>query len=324
MESTNSILHNLFTRLDKLSDHRRKEGQRHTQNHIIAITMFATMSGYIGYRAIGDFITKHDAALIELLKPKKEWLPSFSTVRRTLLNINSAEFKKIYKDWLSDLQMVSNTAKSPTEQTATSNSATMEESDWYGIDGKVIRGASNMSQEAQTHLVSIFASFEKIVVDSQKVAAKTNEIPCVQKMIQESDLEQVIFTLDALHCQKKTVAEIIDSNNDYVIAVKKNQPQLYGQIQATIEEENPIDMDYTLEKSRGRQEEREVIIYEAQAIDKQEWKGVCQILQVNRRVLHSDGRQSYQEAFYIDSTGKSAADLNRGIRAHWAVENSLH
>ena len=60
-----------------------------------------------------------------------------------------------------------------------------------------------MSEDGDVHLVSIFSVFDKMVIDSAKVAEKSNEIPCVQKMIQDSDLEGVIFTLDALHCQKK-------------------------------------------------------------------------------------------------------------------------
>jgi predicted transposase YbfD/YdcC len=123
---------------------------------------------------------------------------------------------------------------------------------------------------------------------------------------------------------KKTVETIIESGNDYVIAVKKNQPTLYNQIEETIMETDPIDRDYTLEKNRGRTEEREVFIYEANLIDKTEWVGVQQVVQVIRRVQHKDGHQSFQEAFYIESTGKTAFYLNQGIRGHWFIENTLH
>lgn len=123
---------------------------------------------------------------------------------------------------------------------------------------------------------------------------------------------------------KKTVEAIIDSSNDYVIAVKKNQPELYGKIEETIVEKDPIDWDYTLEKNRGRIEEREVFVYQADLIDDTVWKGVVQVIQVKRRVKHKGGHHSFQEAFYIESTGKTAAALNIGIRGHWAIENTLH
>lgn len=119
---------------------------------------------------------------------------------------------------------------------------------------------------------------------------------------------------------KKTTEIIIDSGNNYVIAVKKNQLGLYTQIEEIIAHTSPIDMDYTLEKSKGRVEHRSVKIYDAATIDKQQWKGVRQVVQVHRWVEHSDGHESFQEAFYIESTGKTAASLNQGIRMHWSVE----
>lgn len=102
--------------------------------------------------------------------------------------------------------------------------------------------------------------------------------------------------------------------------MKKNQLTLYTQIEEIIAHTSSIDMDYTLEKSKGRVEHRSVMLYDAIGIDREQWRGVRQIVQVHRWVEHADGHQSFQEAFYIDSTAKTAADLNRGIRMHWSVE----
>ena len=62
---------------------------------------------------------------------------------------------------------------------------------------------------------------------------KENEIPTVRELIQLLDLEGVIFTLDALHCQVETVKIIVESRNDYVIGVKGNQPKLFEQVKKT-------------------------------------------------------------------------------------------
>jgi len=42
-------------------------------------------------------------------------------------------------------------------------------------------------------------------------------------MMEEFPLKDMIITLDALHCQTKTLKAIKDSGNDYVIQVKENQ-----------------------------------------------------------------------------------------------------
>ena len=194
MQTDNVLLNNFLSKLSELEDVRRGEGQRHKQEFVLMIVLLSTMSGYLGYRAIGDFIAKHKTELIKLFKPKKERVPSFSTVRRLLMAINPLSFQSIYEDWLSEIRERQTTAVSP-DQT--------EAARWHPIDGKAIRGANKASKEDYTHLVSIFSTFDKVVVGSAKVDLKSNEIPCIQKMIRLSGLHGVIFTVDALNCQKK-------------------------------------------------------------------------------------------------------------------------
>jgi hypothetical protein len=188
MKTGNNILDDFLKELTELGDPRRGQGQRHKIEFVLMITIFATMSGYIGYRAIGDFIKKHKKELVALFNLEKDRVPSFSTVRRVLLSIDFTAFTQIYKNWLKRLN---------------DSSKKDETGEWYSIDGKAIRGANKMNREDNKQLVSIFSSFEKIVVDVDRIKIKSNEIPCVQKMIENSDLKGVIFTIDALHCQKK-------------------------------------------------------------------------------------------------------------------------
>jgi len=183
METGNKLLDEFLKELSALEDSRRSQGQRHKIEFVIMITIFATMSGYLGYRAIGDFIKKHQKEIVELFKPAKGRVPSFSCVRRVLLGTNFKSFVKIYKRWLNRLDKVKQQEES---------SASAGDSKWHSIDGKAIRGANKIDSEDSKHLVSIFSSFKKIVVDVDKVENKSNEIPCVQKLIQATDLEGVI------------------------------------------------------------------------------------------------------------------------------------
>ena len=187
MIAHNRILDNLLTEFDKLEDPRRGAGRRHSQSFALLIVMFATMSGYLGYRAIKDFIAKHESDLITIFKPPKDRVPSYSTVRRILIHLNFTQFTTIYKTWLNQYLQTSSGPSS-----------------WCGVDGKALRGTIESDDyNDYVHLVSIFSTFDKIVLDIGKVANKSNEIPLVQQMIKDSVLQEVIFTLDALHCQKK-------------------------------------------------------------------------------------------------------------------------
>jgi len=311
MQTNNALLNNFLLKLSKLEDVRRGEGQRHKQEFVLMIVLLSTMSGYFGYRAIGDFIDKHKSELIALFKPKEDRVPSFSTVRRILMSLNPLNFQSIYEEWLLEVRQA---------QKAKASSNESEVTKWHSVDGKAVRGANKASEETYTHLVSIFSVFDQVVVGSAKVGLKSNEIPCIQKMIQESGLQGVIFTVDALNCQKKTAEVTIDTGNDYIMAVKKNQPSLYAQIEDIISTTSPIDVDYTLEKNKGREEHRSVLLYDAIGIDPLEWKGIRQVVLVTRQVLHNTGKVSFEQAFYIESTGKTAIELNQGIRQHWSVE----
>ena len=119
---------------------------------------------------------------------------------------------------------------------------------------------------------------------------------------------------------KKTAEVTIDTGNDYVMSVKKNQPALYQQVEHIINTTSPIDIDYVLEQNKGREEHRAVFLYDAVGIDPLEWKGIRQVICLTRQIIHKDGKESFEQAFYIESTGKTAAQLNQGIRQHWSVE----
>ncbi len=54
----------------------------------------AIVAGNKGFLAIGDWIKGYREQLIELLKPEKNRLPSYSTIRRTLLSIDYQQYSQ--------------------------------------------------------------------------------------------------------------------------------------------------------------------------------------------------------------------------------------
>jgi len=86
------IKSNLLVYLGQIKDPRRLQGQRHELISILLITIMSTMSGYIGYRPIGDFMRRNKSDLIKVLQPKKNCLPSFDVVRKVLKDIDFSDF----------------------------------------------------------------------------------------------------------------------------------------------------------------------------------------------------------------------------------------
>ncbi|MBH8561754.1 transposase family protein [Nostoc sp. CENA67] len=78
----------------ELKDPRRRAGQRHTLPLCLALFTMAVAAGNKGFLAIGDWISSYHEQLIDLLKPTKNRLPSYSTVRRALLHINYQQYSE--------------------------------------------------------------------------------------------------------------------------------------------------------------------------------------------------------------------------------------
>lgn len=197
--------HCLREELKQIEDVRRGAGQRHSIDVILMITIMATMSGYNGYRAIGDFSKRYKKELIEYLDIEKERLPAFATVRRVLIQIDHKKFGDVFEKWMKQYLK-------------------KEQQQWVSVDGKAIRGTKQKEEDKKlAHLVSFFSSDSKEVLIARKTATKSNEIPLVQEMLASFPLQDMIITLDALHCQTKTAKAIKESGNEYVLQVKKNQ-----------------------------------------------------------------------------------------------------
>lgn len=122
---------------------------------------------------------------------------------------------------------------------------------------------------------------------------------------------------------KKTTALIIEGSNDYVITVKRNQPQLLARIKTITEEQKPCERFVDIEKNRGRTTCRLVSVFaHLRDIDKG-WLGAKSLIQVERIGIRS-GKQYLQTNYYISSLLSKATTFANGIRQHWGIENRLH
>ncbi|MBI4780707.1 MAG: transposase family protein [Oscillatoriophycideae cyanobacterium NC_groundwater_1537_Pr4_S-0.65um_50_18] len=55
---------------------------------ILLLVIMGTMSGCQGYRALEDFVQRHQRVLLELLELPYKRLPSFSTLRRIMVRLD--------------------------------------------------------------------------------------------------------------------------------------------------------------------------------------------------------------------------------------------
>ena len=126
-----------------------------------------------------------------------------------------------------------------------------------------------------------------------------------------------------MRCTKQTVQQIIDSGNDYLIAVKLNQPNLYQELNTQFEQAVEMDTDIQTDSSHGRQVQRSVSVLTPTAGIDPAWVGVQRIIKVERTGVRN--RKPFEEkVFDISSLSERAAEFASRIRSHWHVENRLH
>jgi hypothetical protein len=73
----------------------------------------------------------------------------------------------------------------------------------FALDGKILKGSfDHLNNHKATLVLSAFASEAAILLAHSEIDVKSNEIPAAQRMIVRLGLIGVLFTADALHCQK--------------------------------------------------------------------------------------------------------------------------
>ena len=122
---------------------------------------------------------------------------------------------------------------------------------------------------------------------------------------------------------KKTTQLVVERGNDYVIAVKGNQPKLFHQVQTTCRENQLFKRFTDVEKTRNRVTCRIVSVFDDIRKIDSEWSTVKSFVQVERIGIRQ-GKPYQQTNYYISSLAASAAQFAQIIRGHWGIENRLH
>lgn len=293
----------------ELEDCRRQAGRRHQQSICLALFTLSVAAGNRGFLAMGDWLKFYHDELVELFKPEKNRLPSYSTIRRTLLRIGV----KKYSDCLSRFFGIE-----PIE------------SETIAVDGKVLRGsyeAITDNPDVDSHpaimLVSAYIVERGLILEPYQVDSKTNEITALPEFIKNLALKGVVFAFDAISTQKQTAQIIIESGNDYIGALKGNQSGLLEAVQENFE---PIQTHESNDVGHGRVEKRTVSISN-QLDNIPEFPGLKTLIRIiSYREVHRANiiETSVETRFYVSSLMASAQEFDKRIRGYWGVENKVH
>jgi len=172
----------------EIADPRNNSGKRHQIALCLALFTLAIAAGNQGFLAIGDWLKSYEDELIELFKPPKRRLPSYSTIRRVLLTLD-------YRAYSAALARFFHIDPLPGETLA--------------MDGKQLRGSYQLevnNPDSPPHpailLVSAYLVERGLILEPYQVDSKTNEIKALPEFIEQLALKGVVFAFDAISTQK--------------------------------------------------------------------------------------------------------------------------
>ena len=300
--------------LHSIKDHRRKQGRRFKLGHILLFSIFAILCGADSYRKIHSFIKTNYILLDKIYNLNWKRIPAYTTIRYIIQGVDSLEFEKCFREYSLNL------------------SNQIEHKRYVAFDGKTLKGSfDNFQDKKAIQIFSAFFTDNNIIIAHEEIEEKTNEIPTAQKLFKALGISNYIFTLDAMHCQTKTLENVEKTNNHIIVQVKENQKSLLNDCINISEISSPIyEYQEPKNEQRNRIESRKVEVYENTDIsDKDKWNLVKSVIKVEReRQVFDTKTKSYkcsdEISYYISTTILNAKQCCEAIRLHWGIENKNH
>ena len=302
-----------------LEDPRRPGGNiRHKLIDIFVIVLLGIITGLEDWISIEDYAyTKQNWLKTFLGLP--HGIPSNDTYRRVFERLAPREIERVYREWV--MPYVDSCVG---KQVA--------------IDGKTICGASNAREknekddEGKIHMISAWVCEDRISIAQEKTDEKSNEITKIPEMLSSLDVYGAVVTIDAIGTQTVIAERIIESEANYILSLKENQPRLYENVKEYFDwartddfERKSLSTESYNECEHGRITHRRVEVSNdvSWLEERKNWKNLSSLICVTRRT-EKGGQESTEEAFYIASFPLTAKEAARYIQSHWGIENRLH
>ncbi|MEH2003576.1 MAG: ISAs1 family transposase [Nostoc sp.] len=297
-----------------MSDPRIDRTKRHKLIDILTIALCAVICGAESWVAIELYgCTKYEWLKTFLELPNG--IPSHDTFARVFAQLNPQQFQECFLSWMRSIQKVTS-------------------GEIVAIDGKTLCGSNDKaSGQSAIEIVSAWATTNRLVLGQVKVDSNSNEITAIPELLKVLELSGCIVTIDAIGCQKNIVKLIVQQEADYVITLKKNQGNLYDEVEKLIDEgirtgfQGLKHSTYKTEEfGHGRHEIRHYLMLSniQEKLDPDSVWAKLNSIGMVESVRELDGKTTVETRYFISSLEDNAQKFANSIRSHWGIENSLH
>ncbi len=303
----------LLSHFEGVEDPRDNRGKEHILLDMIVIAICAVISGAESWEDIALFGQSKQEWLRTFLK-LPNGIPCDDTFARVFGRLNPQQMQNSFISWVKSVNQVL-------------------KGEVVALDGKTLRHSYDRGAEkGAIHMVSAWASANRLVLGQRKVEDKSNEITAIPELLKLLEIKGCIVTIDAMGCQKEIASQIVEQGGDYVLALKGNQGGLLEDVQWLFEQAmttNFVDVTHdfcqSIDKGHGRLEIRRCwtlsdLDYLTQL---PLWAGLQTVamVQTERKIK---GKVSTENRYYISSLSSDATVMAHAVRTHWSIENSLH
>ena len=278
------------------------------------LLLCATLSGMEDFTEISLWGRERLAFLRRFL-PFDRGVPSHDTLNDIVNAIDGETFKTCFSSWVETLKDA--------------------EPDIIAIDGKTSRRAHARAKGiSPLHMVSAWASRQRLVLGQEATAEKSNEIRAIPLLLQRLELKGALVTIDAIGAQIDIAATVIERGGDYLFALKGNRPELHAEVEAYFADPantGSCERHETIDGDHGRIERRMCIA--AHDVDwlrsdrrlpgERTFPQLAAIVCV-RSEIEREGRLQSETRYILSSAQLGAETFASAVRAHWGVENRLH
>jgi len=331
-----------------LPDPRVERTRHHALVDILTIALGAVICGADSFVEIEEWGRAREPWLKERLE-LSGGIPSHDTFNRVFARLDPEAFSRCFIAWATALQQfLPSAAVTATEEGSlpVREEPATPKQEVVALDGKRLRRSfDRASGRAALHLVSAWATQQRLVLGQVKVADGGNEITALPELLALLDVQGCVVTIDAIGCQREIARQIVEKGGDYVLVVKENQPALREDVQlflddALLEQFRGVEHQFheTFDAEHGRQERRrywvsgdvEWLRQRHQHEGSDRWARLKSIgmVEARRREGGQGATESLERRYYVSSLPAdepgSAARFARAVRAHWGIENSMH
>src|SRR6202011_2836339 len=191
--------------LASVPDPRDTRGRRYPLAGLLSIAILATAAGMGSYAGFAIWAATAPAEVLAQLGIRLR-RPSEKTFRAVLSRLDPVDLDQRLGAYF--------TALAAAEALAAGGLLPV------ALDGKTLRAARRMGADA-THLVSVVAHHARLVLGQLAVVEKSNEIPCVRKLLRLFRKVRLLVTVDAMHTQTATAKLICGALKSHYLMIVK-------------------------------------------------------------------------------------------------------